>query len=398
MNKVSDILLTPDSFIALHVQLHDQLRRLILSGQWKGGSRIPSEKQLTSYLGVSRSTVRLALQRAELEGLIERSAGRGTFVAYLPQTDHRNRLIAFVTYGFDAESHLLMLKGAESEVKAHGYQIVLSNVQNQREELELLRRLKAEYVSGVLLWANAGASRVQLENPLNYQQIILPLVLMDRGIYDLDRDLVTSENYNGAMSMMQHLLALGHERIVFLCHQEMELLPVMDRYRAYCTAMLEAGLTPQEPWLIGPQGNEFIASMVLRASVDSKSPEIQEIKDLLRNEPERPTAIFAVNDYIALLAMRAIKLLDLHIPGDISVGGFDDIDLAVQLEVPLTTVAQDSFFIGKRAAQLLLERLNGYSGATRCEMIPTQLRVRNSTAPLAMAQSLSPVKRSSEGG
>ncbi len=380
MNKVSDILLTPDSFIALHVQLHDQLRRLILSGQWQRSSRIPSEKQLTSYLSVSRSTVRLALQRAELEGLIERSAGRGTFVAYLPPTDQRNRLIAFVTYGFDAESHLLMLKGAEGEVKARGYQIILSNVQNQREELDVLRRLKAEYVAGVLLWANAGASRAQQENPLSYQQITLPLVLMDRGIYDLDCDFVTSENYDGASAMMQHLLALGHERIVFLCHQEMELLPVMDRYHAYCTAMLDAGLTPQEPWLIGPQGNEFIASMVLRASVDPKSVEIQEIKDLFYNASTPPTAIFAVNDYIALLAMRAVKLLNMSVPDDISIAGFDDIDLAVQLEVPLTTVAQDPFFIGKRAAQLLLDRLNGYSGATRRVTIPTQLRVRSSTA------------------
>ena len=76
MNKVTDISLAEDSFISLHVQLHNQLRQLIHSGRWPNASRIPSENEFTSHLNISRSTVRLALQQAELEGLIERIAGR----------------------------------------------------------------------------------------------------------------------------------------------------------------------------------------------------------------------------------------------------------------------------------------------------------------------------------
>ena len=76
MNKASDIQLYHDSFVSLHVQLHNQLRELIVSGRWQGGTRIPSENQLTSHLNISRSTLRLALQRAELEGLEPGRAGR----------------------------------------------------------------------------------------------------------------------------------------------------------------------------------------------------------------------------------------------------------------------------------------------------------------------------------
>ncbi len=94
----------------------------------------------------------------------------------------------------------------------------------------------------------------------------------------------------------------------------------------------------------------------------------------------RPTAIFAINDYIAVLAMRSMRLLDLRIPDDISLAGFDDVNIAAHLEVPLTTVAQDPFMIGKRAAAHLINRLEGYSGETTCEYIPTQLRIRSSTA------------------
>jgi DNA-binding LacI/PurR family transcriptional regulator len=81
-----------------------------------------------------------------------------------------------------------------------------------------------------------------------------------------------------------------------------------------------------------------------------------------------------------------MKLLNLPIPDAMSIAGFDDTDIAMHLDVPLTTVAQDPFMIGKRAAQLLIDRLEGYSGAMHTEIIPTQLRIRSSTSvPLYMS-------------
>ena len=380
MNKINDIFLSHGSVISLHVQLHNQLRQLILSGRWQSGTRIPSESELTAYLKVSRSTVRLALQTAEIEGLIERTAGRGTFVAYLPSKEREHRLIAFVTYGFDAESHLLMLKGAENELKAHGYQIILSNVQSHQEELDILQRLQSGYVAGVLLWPYAEAARPQPPNAFSYRQISLPMVLMDRQIYGVECDLVTSDNYGGGRALMEHFVSLGHQQIVFLTHYESELSTVGERYRAYCDVMHEAGLTPLEPWYIGQRGHEIGAMDAFRSSHDFNSLELQQIKDYLLTAEPRPTAIFALNDYLAVLAARTLKLLGLRVPDALSIGGFDDIDLAAHLEVPLTTVAQDMFVIGKRAAQLLLERLGGQVGPPKCEIIPTELRVRSSTA------------------
>ncbi|MEP7291312.1 MAG: GntR family transcriptional regulator [Chloroflexota bacterium] len=385
MDKLKDIVLDQNSVISLHSQLHSQLRQLILSGRWQKGSLIPSESQLTTYLKVSRSTVRLALQKAEIEGLLERIAGRGTFVNYLPKA-HENRLIAFITYGFDAEFHMLMLKGAEQAVKAHGYQLILSNLQTQEEELDTLQRLTSEYVAGVLLRPNTDASRADSQNSSRYRQIRLPMVLMDRQIHGLDCDFVTSDNYGGTQEMMHHLVQLGHEQIVFLTHHEMELLPVKERYRAYCDVMREEGLTPLEPWNVSQPGQEILASDVFRMSMNANSLELQQIKTYLLNAQPRPTAIFALNDYLAVITMLALKQLDLKVPGDISLAGFDDVDLAAHVEIPLTTVAQDFFEIGKRSAQLLLQRLNGDIGEVHCEFIPTELRVRSSTSVPMPAQ------------
>ncbi len=271
MNKVTDVVISQNSFVSLHVQLYNQLRHLIVSGRWAHSTRIPSESQFSEHLNVSRTTVRLALQQAEVEGLIERAAGRGAFVAYTPQNDVVDRLIAFVTYGFDSESHLLMLTGAENEAKAHGYQIILNYVQGYEEEIEVLNRLKGESISGVLLWPNAAASSSSPQAAQGYQEIRLPIVAMDRQISGIDCDCVTSENYEGATDLVTHLINLGHKNIVFLTHQENHLLPVKERYQAYADAMRAVNLEPAEPWCIGAPGEEIHATDALRASVNSKS-------------------------------------------------------------------------------------------------------------------------------
>src|SRR5687768_5216199 len=83
-NQIRDVFISRNSSDSLHVQLYNCLRNLVVSGRWPHESRIPSELEIAQYLHISRSTVRLALHKAEMEGLIKRIAGRGTFVAYLP--------------------------------------------------------------------------------------------------------------------------------------------------------------------------------------------------------------------------------------------------------------------------------------------------------------------------
>jgi GntR family transcriptional regulator, arabinose operon transcriptional repressor len=380
MNKISDILLYHDSFVSLHVQLHNQLRELIVSGRWHAGTRIPSENQLTHELNISRSTVRIALQRAELEGLVERIPGKGTFVAQLSHKERQSRLIAFVTCGFDSETHLLLLNGAEDEVKTNGHHIIFSNAQNRQEEIEILKRFQEEGVAGLLLWPHASASRVQQENARHFHQLNVPMVLMDREIYRFECDCVTSDNYGGATALMQHLIELGHRHIVFLSHHETDLLTVRERYRAYCDVLSQHNLPILDRWLIGEPEKEIGASYTLRSSVDVNSPELQQIRNHMITADPRPTAIFALNDYLAVLATQAVRSLGLTIPDAMSIAGFDDIDMAAHLQTPLTTIAQDPFTIGKRAAHLLIERMEGFAGPARCEIIPTQLRIRSSTA------------------
>jgi GntR family transcriptional regulator, arabinose operon transcriptional repressor len=379
MSKATDIQLHHDSFVSLHVQMHNQLRQLIVSGRWSKGTLIPSETQFSNHLKISRSTVRLALQQIELEGLIERRPGKGTFVIYQPSQESQKQLIAFVTNDFTNAESVNLLNGAENEIRKAGYHITFNNVQSSEEEIELLTRFQEQDVAGVLIWPNADYPHGREQHVKIYHTIDLPIVFLDRNVPGVDHDCVTSDNFGGATMLMQHLVELGHEQIVFLTHTKMDILPVMERYRAYQDVMCKAGLAPQEPWLIG-HNREINRNVALVASTDVNSLEFQQIKNYLLNASPRPTAIFALNDYVAILAMRVVKHLNIKLPEEISIVGFDDIDLAAHLETPLTTIAQDSFGIGKRAAQLLIDRLDGYAKESICEYIPTQLRVRSSTS------------------
>ena len=386
MNKVTDISVSQDSFVSLHVQLHNQLRHLILSGRWPNGSRIPSETTLATSLNISRSTVRQALQHAEIEGLIERFSGRGSFVAHSAKAGHQRRLIAFVTHRFDSDTLLLILKGAEAEARMRGYQIILNTVQNQQEEIAVLRRLKSENVVGILIWADAAASKPHAQNPLNYGAADLPMVAIDRQIYGIDCDFVTSDHYTGTEALMQHLVELGHRHIAFLSHQQGHLFSVRERYRAYSDVLERHGLTPATPWVVGDTDSEVGATDALRSSVGVKSAILDQIHHFMLAASPCPTAVVSLHDYLAIMAMQAMKKTNSLVPDIVSITGFDDIDLASYLEVPLTTVAQDHFSLGKQAARLLFDRLEGFVGPSVREVISTELRIRHSTAAAVSAE------------
>ena len=99
---------------------------------------------------------------------------------------------------------------------------------------------------------------------------------------------------------------------------------------------------------------------------------------------ERPSAIFAANDIMAIQAMKVARMLGLRVPQDLSIAGFDDdVFFTSLVDVALTTVAQDAQRMGQRAAELLIERIQGYDGAAREERLPVSLKVRESTVPPA---------------
>lgn len=374
-----DIVVSKDSPIPLHIQLLNDLRHRILSGQWPAGIRVPSENTLQELLGISRSTIRQAMNVARAEGLIESVPGKGTFVSQVTARQHNPRLVGYVTPYFRSSFDTQLINGAESTVRAKGYRIIFCNSESRiQEEDRLLRLLLQDRVAGVLIWPVMDDNSQRFLFDLVRQNT--PTALMDRTFPALDTDVVLCDNFSGGYSATQHLIALGHRQIVFAARPHLSLLPIAERLRGYRQAMRDAGIEPLDPLVIGAQ-QEIRTDYAIRSYTDASGEDIQQIRNYLTS-PQPATAIFTMNDLMALQVLRAAELAGVPVPRGLSVVGFDDQDFVSHLEVPLTTVAQNPFTLGQEAARLLLERIEGSrSDAPRRVILPTRLVVRASTAP-----------------
>lgn len=382
---MDEIKIFREGVIPLHTQLLNQVRHLILSGKWAPDARIPSEPELQRRLNISRSTIRQALNKAQAEGLITRVPGKGTYVARTAQASHSHH-IAYVTDDCCGGMQSQVLTGVESALATTGFRVVfvISHGDIQEENRLLDELVQEDKVAGILIWP---VLREQLSGRLLHltRQNAPPVVVVDRIFDGLSCDYVTSENYAGAYAAVQHLVELGHRRIAFLSRPILRLTTVAARLRGYQDALREVGLAPREPWLVGHADQELNMGTILKDDQDPQDQDIQEIAQGL-TAVQRPTALLTVNDFMAIKAMKAARMLDLDVPADLSLVGFDDIPLITSLlDVPLTTIAQDAHTMGQRATELLMERIHGYNGAAREELLPTELRVRSSTAPPAVA-------------
>lgn len=374
---MAEIKLDKQSPIPLHTQLLNQLRQLILGGEWTSHEQLPSEPELVRQLGVSRATVRKALESAEREGLLYRVAGKGTFAEANPAAGPQ-RLVGFVIPQFRSSFDSNLLIGVERELKARGYRVLFCNSERRlEEENKLLAELIQDRVDGVIIWP---VQSDDLDRELFHLSVRnFPLVLMDRTFPYLEADSALVDNSGGAFAATQHLIDLGHRKIAFLARPYLHLLPIAERLAGYRRALRDAGLEPVPPLLVG-EALEPSTGDALRTYANAAGPDINALREAL-SEPDHPTAIFAMNDLMALIALRAAVLTGLRVSEDLSIVGFDDLDVVSQLKVPLTSVAQNSLELGATAAELLLDRLNGYRGAPRQRRLPTELRIRQTSGP-----------------
>lgn len=223
-------------------------------------------------------------------------------------------------------------RGIEHALTEHGYQTFLcdSGDDPQREQA-YLANLASRRVDGVLvIYADQDADPGRLQD-----QVDVPLVYVDRGVPG--RASVTMDNHLGGRLAARHLLELGHERIGAMVGRP-EVANVAARLKGFREELEAHGVAlPPERILTGRQtlafGDEVERLIALR---------------------DRPTAIFATNDIVAVGAWLKATSLGLSVPGDLSLMGFDDIELARAIRPPLSTVAQDVPEMAQRAVARLL--------------------------------------------
>ncbi|HEX6290081.1 MAG TPA: GntR family transcriptional regulator [Herpetosiphonaceae bacterium] len=362
--------LDPASPRPLYAQLAAYLRQQIESGVWQRNSRLPPEIELAAQFEVSRGTVRQAMDLLVKQGLLQRIPGKGTFVT-LPDTHARSQLIGIVVPYLRDSLTTDMLRGAESVLRRSGYSLIFCHSEGDLQlEQAQIEQLQREGVGGLIVFPVAAAG----ESTLLRQalQPRLPLVIIDRRLPHLSAYHVLADNIGGAYRAVEHLLAQGHSRIACISLPERP-SSIEERIRGYEQALRDAGILPLAAVALA-LGKHAAGDSVPRYTAEELAP-----IDQLLAVRERPTALFCVNDFIALGVMQHVLARGLRVPQDLAIVGFDDIALAPYMPVPLTTVAQPKYEIGARAAQLLLDQIAGVAPADREIVLPTDLVVRAST-------------------
>ena len=245
----------------------------------------------------------------------------------------------------------------ESVAQEHGHALILCDSHaNLRTEGSYVGLLMQRQVDGLLLVPAHGRDE-QLKAE---QQSGLPVVAFDRPAEGVQTDTVLAQNRAGTREATEHLIWHGHERIAFVGDVR-HFYTARKRLEGYKEALQTANLEPLH-------------------HLDAHTIELAEeaTKNLLE-APDRPTALFAANILTTLGALRAIEDLGLRVPEDIALIGFDDFELAHVLRPRFTLVRQPTAELGRRAAELLFDRLGDQSPPEPQRLVlPTELVIRES--------------------
>ena len=219
-------------------------------------------------------------------------------------------------------------------------------------------------VDGLILARAAGSHAGLLQRIREEQK---PLVLLDR-LADLDGqdtvDQVGVNNHAAMKSLVEHLTAQGHRRIL-LVSGDLRVSSLRERYDGFLTAMQAQGLDAQDALLC--EGTATAA-----ASFDRVRP-------LLADPAERPTAILACSTLLAAGALRAVQREGLRVPGDIAFATFDGFTYSDLFQPQITTVRQPAFQLGESAVSLLLRRLDKPSAPPQVLRLESRIEFRLST-------------------
>ncbi len=323
--------------------------RLITPGQ-----RIPTEKELCRQYQVSSITVKRAMKELSRKGLVIRRPKLGTFAADGAQLSSGSRgrtsqkLSTLVFIGsflndelISATVHGLSVAGAEYDA----HLIVKSSLNDPVKEKELLHQLPDMDIDGAVIVPVQGATNTEQYFSLKLQHRF-PFVLIDRYFEGLEVPHVTTDDIDVGYQLTRHLYDQGHRRIAFI-GEDISTTSCRQRYEGYTHALhdqhiaFDAGLVSLVlPYLI-PEGENR-----------NLEPELQGYRRLLA-QPNRPTAVVAMNNYFAYNLIEVADELGLKIPDDLSVIGVGGSQTAHRCKPVLTYLRQDFEKIGMDAYESL---------------------------------------------
>lgn len=277
----------------------------------------------------------------------------------LRTTRKTSKLVGLLIPDIQNPFYVDVIRGIEEYAYANNAAVIIGNFsQDEKKEKLYLDILKSESVDGFVVAPSN-------EKDQYVKQLIqdgFPIVCIDRGLKDVDVDLVKVDNQQGVFKAIEHLIKLGHKRIGFVVGNP-SIPTSQERLDGYHQAMKQYGIEIDPTLLLGEKSDYESGTRLTARLLDLENP---------------PTAIFTGNNLLTLGALEVINQRGQRIPEDVAIIGFDDVYWANSLNPPLTAVRQPGFEIGKKAMELLMQRIQSPDAATLDVIFKTELMVRKS--------------------
>lgn len=312
-------------------------------------TRIRSRSELVKDLGVSRTTIDRAISEMIGEGLLYARDGSGTYVSERNGAWPRNGEVRSWGVLLPDVRHYTypgILRGIEHVGFENGVNVVVGNIENQAARLtSYLRNFIKSQMAGVVIVPARPDPQEGLEEQLSVMlgelvENAIPFVFCHRNPPGIDAPQVICNDFHGGHLAAQHLIDRGYRRIAYIAHPRYAIS--LNRYMGYASALAGAGLPIDE------------RRVAFSSSWEFETPGRQEMGRML-DSADPPDAVVCFTDWIAKGAYHAVCERGL-VPGrDVGIVGYDDSMVCVSLDVPLTSVKIDSYGMGRRAAQFLLD-------------------------------------------
>lgn len=322
--------------------------------------QLPAERELAKQLDISYMTVRKAIDNLVTAGVLFKVPTKGTFVNNSGMVKSVTKNIGFflddrVQDSISSPYFSLVFMALEKEVVSYGYNLIYFS---DFKDLEPLN--SANKIDGIIINCFPHLEYRLLELKKHF-----PVVLIGNGAADKTMPSVIIDNFNGVVDAMDYLWDLGHSRIGYIAGL-LDSGVGRDRLQGYESSLHKYGVAEENELIYegdysydsGAKGAEYMMSLA--------SP---------------PTAIVCANDSMAIGAVKAIHEKGLEVPGDISIVGFDDINVASQIYPPLTTVAAPINELAACSVKMLISLIDGIVPDNKHVALAAHLVIRESCAP-----------------
>ena len=339
-------------------------RRQIRTGVLRPGDRLPSLSEMREQQGISRPTMEKVHQILEQDGLIQRLPGAGTFVLE-PKKRTATGIIGLTGFGFQYSGQSAywasLLGGIREAASAAQMQLLL---------LDHVSNLGWEKADGILL------SDWSCDETLRHVPAELPCVSLLVPVHGMASAAI--DDRAAMRTATEHLVRLGHKRIAYLHGNDKSTLPL--RLSGYEEAMAASGLKAQKKWRRSYiAGNDFGEQFV---AAGKQATQLWLKKDW---STLGCTALLCHNDEVAVGAIQAFQEAGVLVPRDVSVMGFDGLEIGTYVSPQLTTLELPLREIGMSAVEMLIKQIKADEVSTSHLFCTPQLRERETTCAPAVS-------------